>query len=293
MNGTAQQTSTIIFGFDSAWTDSPKAPGAICAVAIDETGAVEFHEPQLVTFAQAIDYIDYARLGFSLSLIALDQPLVVPNVTGSRPVDKVAASLVSFVGGGVQPANRSKRGIFCDDAPIWRFLSCLNATQAPLDARTAFAGNFVVEVFPALDLPSLHDDFSTRFGAPKYNPENRRKFRIEDWRTVAEVTAARARELGVQELASWAQNLALVPKPTKADQDRLDAAICVLIGLIWRSGPEDASAFIGDVTKGYMITPISAATKERLKNAATKRGVPFSQTASEGVQTAQERSLSA
>ncbi len=107
------------------------------------------------------------------------------------------------------------------------------------------------------------------------------------------MTAARARELGVQELASWAQNLALVPKPTKADQDRLDAAICVLIGLIWRSGPEDASAFIGDVTKGYMITPISAATKERLKNAATKRGVPFSQTASEGVQTAQERSVSA
>ncbi|MFT6073920.1 MAG: hypothetical protein ACJAZ1_000833 [Yoonia sp.] len=29
------QHSAIFYGFDSAWTDNPKAPGAICAVSFD------------------------------------------------------------------------------------------------------------------------------------------------------------------------------------------------------------------------------------------------------------------
>ena len=102
------QSSTVIFGFDSAWTDAPKAPGAICTIAFGDRGQVEFHEPRLVSFADALAFIEELRQDFVASLVALDQPTVVPNAAGSRPVDKVAAALVSFVGGGVQTANRSK-----------------------------------------------------------------------------------------------------------------------------------------------------------------------------------------
>jgi predicted RNase H-like nuclease len=35
-----------------------------------------------------------------------------------RPVDKVAASLISGPGGGVQPSNRSKKGMFDDAAQL-------------------------------------------------------------------------------------------------------------------------------------------------------------------------------
>ena len=125
------QSSTVIFGFDSAWTDAPKPPGAICAIAFGDRGQVEFHEPRLVSFAGALAFIEELRQDFVASLVAIDQPTVVPNAAGSRPVDKVAAALVSFVGGGVQPANRSKIGMFCDNAPIWSFLSELEATEAP------------------------------------------------------------------------------------------------------------------------------------------------------------------
>jgi predicted RNase H-like nuclease len=187
---------------------------------------------------------------------------------------KVAASLVSFVGGGVQPANRSKTGMFCDDAPVWAFLSAVDATQDPLRARTASAGHFVIEVFPALALPALEDGFAGRLRAPKYNPQNRKKFRLEDWQAVAGVVARSAERLGVQGLADWARHVQAVGQPRKSDQDRLDAALCALVGLGWRAGPTARSAMLGDVDHGYMVTPISDATWPRLQRAALRRAVP-------------------
>jgi len=270
------QTSTVIFGFDSAWTDAPKAPGAICALAFDEQGHVALHEPRLVSFAEALVFIDSLRRGFALSLVALDQPTIVPNAGGSRPVDKVAASLVSFVGGGVQPANRSKIGMFCDNAPIWPFVSALNANMDPVAARTARTGHFLIEVFPALALPSLNHAFSERLQAPKYNPQNRSKFRISDWLSVSRVVQAAAEDYGLGSLAHWAYQMSKIAQPRKADQDRLDAALCALIGLNWRAGSVNSSAILGDLHSGYMVTPISDATRSRLLQAATRLGVPIS-----------------
>jgi predicted RNase H-like nuclease len=271
------QSSTVIFGFDSAWTDAPRAPGAICAVAFDGRGQVSFHEPRLVSFAEARAFINDVGKDFAVSLVALDQPTVVPNIAGSRPVDKVAAALVSFVGGGVQPANRSKIGMFCDNAPIWSFLSSLNATEDPIQARTASAGHFLIEVFPALALPSLEDSFAQRLGAPTYNPQNRKKFRLDDWRAVARVIELSAEKIGGQQLADWARHMHDIDQPRKADQDKVDSALCALIGLFWRAGPATRSTMLGDVESGYMITPISDATRSRLQQAAIRRGVPVSQ----------------
>ncbi|HQU70575.1 MAG TPA: DUF429 domain-containing protein [Albidovulum sp.] len=269
------QSSTIIFGFDSAWTDAAKAPGAICAIAFDERGQVEFHEPRLVSFADARAFIGSIRQNFSVSLVALDQPTVVPNSAGSRPVDKVAGSLVSFVGGGVQPANRSKIGMFCDDSPVWSFLSDLNATQDPIEARTAPAGHFLIEVFPALALPAFEEAFSQRLRAPKYNPQNRKKFRLEDWRSVTRVVQTTAQGFDVSGLADWSDRMHALSQPRKADQDKLDAALCALIGLAWRAGPVSCSAMLGDLTNGYMVTPMSEFTRPRLEQAANERGVPI------------------
>jgi predicted RNase H-like nuclease len=270
------QSSTIIFGFDSAWTDSQKAPGAICAIAFDAQGQVEFHKPRLASFAEAFKFIEKLRRDFTISIVALDQPTVVPNTTGSRPVDKVAASLVSFVGGGVQPANRSKVRMFCDDAPIWPFLSKLKATENPLEARIARSGHFFIEVFPALALPALEPDFAQRLGAPKYNPQNRRKFRLEDWQSVSRVVKDTAKQLGVAGLVEWSDGMRSLAHPRKADQDRLDASICALIGLLWRAGPPAASVMLGDLESGYMITPLSDTIRPRLERAAQRRGVAFS-----------------
>jgi len=127
--------SSVIFGFDSAWTDQPKAPGAICAVGWDSLGCPSFHPPRLASFAQAQGFIAEARKGHDLVLVALDQLTLVPNATGMRPVDRLAGSLVSYIGGGVKPANRGKTGMFCHSAPIWRPRRCAGPDSRPQGDR--------------------------------------------------------------------------------------------------------------------------------------------------------------
>lgn len=270
------QSDVVVVGFDSAWTDSPKAPGAICAMGFDAEGVPAFTQPQLATFSQALEFINHARQAYSLCLVALDQPTIVPNEAGCRPVDRIAGSLISFIGGGVQPANTSKRGMFCDSAPIWTFKHALGAREDPEASRSAQAGLFLIEVFPALALPAFRESFAQRLGGPKYNPARRRSFKIADWHAVALTVAETAHRLGVPKLADWARDLSEERTPRKAEQDLLDSAICLLVGLIWRACDRGMSAMLGDLTTGYMITPVTPETRCRLQSAADRRGVPFS-----------------
>jgi predicted RNase H-like nuclease len=255
-------------GFDSAWADSPRAPGAICAIQRAAVGSpVRFVRPELVGFDQALAFLRRVASHNGLRLIGVDQPTIVPNATGSRPVDRVIASVVSWLGGGVQPANRGKTGIFCDASPIWCFLEKLGAAQNPERARGASAGLFLMEVFPALALPSLEPAFCRQGGAAKYNPANRR-FRIQDWTRVASATAREARRLGCEEAAAWCEGSAAIGQPRKADQDRLDAVLCALAAMRWRIDPAEASVLVGDLDSGYMVAPVMSEIRDRLVRAA-------------------------
>ena len=269
---TQPQTDTVIFGFDSAWSD--KNPGAICALALDESGTAAFHAPQAVCFAGALDYIAVHSRSYACAIVALDQPTIVPNQEGMRPAEKVAASLLSFTGGGVQPANRKKKTMFGDCAPIWKFKEKLDADDDAEKARFATKGTYLIEVFPALALPGLVGIFALRLGAPKYNPRNS-KFRQVHWNDVVDEMAAVAQTLALPSVGAWLGTLPANRKPTKREQDCLDAVICVLIGFIWRACAPGASALIGDLGEGYIATPVSAATRKRMAKAAAEEGSSF------------------
>ncbi len=260
--------STIVFGFDSAWTD--KRPGAICAIKFDAGGRASFEKPRPARFGDARKFIGQERVNYGMSLIAIDQPTIVRNVKGMRPVEKLAARLVSYVGGGVQPAYRggNKASMFGDGAPIWKFIEDLAAEQSPRNARKATEGHFLIEVFPALALTALEPDFGKRKGAPKYSPDKGKKFRLQDWKKVLRVIGRMADTMEIAGLASWANCMSRLPHPKKGNQDKLDAVLCVLIGLIWRSGPDEDSIMIGDLESGYMVTPVSQETRRRLEASA-------------------------
>ena len=264
----------IYIGFDSAWTDNPKAPGAICAVGIEDGRCARFHAPQLVSFNQALTFVQNARSENGVTLIALDQPTVVPNLTSMRPVERAAASLISWLGGGVQPSNRGRLGMFCDASPIWRFLTALGAEERPERARIAANGFDLMEVFPALALASLDAQFFGRLRAPRYNPVRKKTFRMSDWVDVAQAAARESHVLGCDELAEWCRTAGKTAKPTKADQDKLDSVLCVLIALHWRLRPREASLLLGDLTTGYMVLPASREVREYLIPPARKHLVP-------------------
>ncbi len=261
-------------GFDSAWTDKATAPGAICAVSIGGNEPTEFHAPRLASFDEAARFISEVRSDSGCTLIALDQPTVVPNENSMRPVERVAASLISWLGGGVQPANRSKVGMFCDASPVWRFLSNLGATEDPQVARCAADGLYLVEVFPALALPSLDAAFFGRLARPRYNPARRKAFQIDHWSQVALAAAASFDCFELAEPAAWCRTAAENLTPKKADQDRLDAMVCLLSALYWRLRPRDESMMLGCLKKGYMIFPASSAVRAKLGPVAERLGVP-------------------
>ena len=261
-------------GFDSAWTDNPKAPGAISTLALSGKSA-EFHPPRLVTFAQALEVIRRVDLGSDYTLVALDQPTIVVNATSMRPVERVAASMISWLGGGVQPSNRGRLGMFCDASPIWGFLAELNASEDPLLARTAVEGVHLIEVFPALALPSLDGSFFGRGLAPRYNPGRRKTFRHADWVRVANVLATHFDDLGFEAAGAWCRDAGALPEPRKADQDRLDSMVCLLVALIWRLKPPSETMMLGSLMDGYMVLPVSAAVRERLSARARLKSLPF------------------
>jgi predicted RNase H-like nuclease len=268
-------TCWTVVGFDSAWTDSVKAPGAVCAIRCDRKSQLSSSEPELASFDQAFEFITAEHARSDVCIVALDQPTIVPNLGGMRPVDKVAASLISWLGGGVQPANRSKKGMFDDAAPIWRFKRRLNATDDAEAARSASEGLFLIEVFPALALPSLEAAHFGRLLAPRYNPANRKRFRLPDWVGITRMVYRRAATLGLTSLATWAHHASLNQSPKKSDQDKLDAVICALVGQIWRAKPRAEAIMVGDLQRGYMIGPASPEVRARLCGAAAIYKVPI------------------
>ena len=270
----------VLIGFDSAWTDNPRNPGAIAAVIIEDGQPVEFLPPRLARFDAARKLVLELRAAADVLLVAIDQPTIVPNFDSCRPVERVAASIVNRLKGGVQPARRGGGGasMFGDNAPIWRFLDAIDVVQDPAQARDATSGRFAMEVFPALALPSLVPAIWERKRAAKYNPAQPGTFLLTDWQLVCGGLAHQADRLGLPALAAWARTHHPMALPKKADQDRLDAALCLLIARYWRQEPPAAGMVIGDDVNGYIVTPVTVGTRAILESSAVLNRVPVDAT---------------
>lgn len=262
-------------GFDSAWAG--KTPGGMVWASFVDGEAARFALPQSVDFSKAAQIIKKLGHEHDYVLVALDQPTVVPNETGSRPVDRIAGSLISRLKGGVQPANRGKSLLFGPDAPVSRFRDRIDPRGDPVAARRVEEGVHLIEVFPALALPALEPRIHARGDAARYNPAKRKKFRIADWRLVAKAVERHAEGFDLPPLAEWAAEASKWDKPGKADQDKLDAAICLVVALHWRRSSAANVAVIGDEQEGHMVTVVSAETGSVLRRASRKAGAPFEQ----------------
>jgi len=289
--------SLLVIGFDSAW--SPMKQGAIAGALIEQDGSItEMATPQsndtpspvVVGFQQARQCIsawqeDAGGPGQCSTLIFIDQPIIVENQTGQRPVEHIVSSPVGRCGGGVQPANRQKTVLFGDDAPIREFLHDCCLRWAPLVTQSAHLPGLrglekaaVAETYPALAMISmgwlLSSSVASEMGEnvgtvgriPKYNPRNK-NFSRSDWNYVCRRTANGLRERRLVNLAEWAQTQCCtddrsIPKPRKQQQDKLDACICLLVALHFSAG--ERSLFVGNTSDGYMLVPYGSGLHEDL-----------------------------
>lgn len=185
---TDEQKTTLLIGFDSAWT--AKNSGGLIGVLRSDNGTnTELGPPRIVNYTQAQEAIlDWqAESTPSATIVLLDQPTIVTNPEGQRPVENIVGSAVSRYG-GMQPANRSKKEMFGTEAPVWDFLKRFGGAANPLGP---VAGTLVIETYPVLAMIALGWtllDVSRQARPtnrlPKYNPEQKKTFSILDWQHV-------------------------------------------------------------------------------------------------------------
>ena len=268
---------TVISGFDSAWTDNPRQPGAISHIVMEGEDR-GFILPALVTFSKALENLKSIADEKDTHLVALDQPTIVNNMTDSRPVDRVAGSLLSSVKSGAQPASRSRIGMFDNSAPIWNFLNHLGYPQLPwsvLKSEEVAGSKALIEVFPALSLLGLAPAFFERGRAARYNPSNSKTFDLGDWISVCRFVEEYAVEHRIGVMKSWARKAATIASPAKADQDQLDSAICAICGFHWLTYGVYRNTVIGDTSSGYMVVATTADTHNILFRAAQRLTLPI------------------
>lgn len=243
----------LLIGFDSAWT--PNNSGAIAAVLYRDDGTLqEIGEPQVANYPQAEEIIAHWQTQFpdAATLIMVDQPTIVLNSVGQRPVEGIVAPSVSVRLGGMQPANLGRTEMFGPQAPVWKFLRRFGAQANPfLPADTV-----VYETYPVLTLIALgctlpHERATGRL--PKYNPARTKTFSLGDWQHVCAFASSAFLSKGLRETAKWLDDAGSKATPRKADQDALDACLCLLAAIHVAEGRD--GLFVGDVQTGYIVAP--------------------------------------
>jgi predicted RNase H-like nuclease len=238
----------FIVGIDLAWGEK-KSDGVCC---------IEANRFRAKVRGYAYPQGDEALLGFLRPLIqrerelfiTVDAPLVCPNHTGTRPVDRLTHRMFHREHAACHPANLTK----CPRPP--RILEKLQGLGMEVGWQTGRGVKTVAEVYPhpamvrLFELPRI---VKYKKGTVK---ERKQEFRRLQ-RLMKKLLAQKFPSLEVDSVTR-----ALLGKPwTKPVEDQTDALFCALIGLWhWRYHGK-RSEIIGDVATGFILLPRDARVK--------------------------------
>lgn len=254
--------NTRFVGLDLAW--SPRNNSA--AVVLEASAAVATwcgHAERLGDDAELLAFLRQAA-GTGPALIAIDAPLVVPNVEGARPVDRQITSLFGRYGAGCYPAYRNRPGGCTRGERIVDGLSAAGFVQNPY-IHTRQAVRSVFEVYPHPAMISLFElDRTLKYKArPKRSLDLRRSelVRLRDF-----ITSLRHRQpaMFMPAIVTHRRIDALRGVAFKRYEDLLDAAVCAYIAFYaWYWGPESYQVY-GDMGTGYILVPMTEWMRQRL-----------------------------
>lgn len=263
--------SILLVGFDAAWTAN-NAGALVGLLQCNDRTFRELGPPKIVNYLEAEAMVlDWqAKWAPTATIVLLDQPTIVTNAAGQRPVENLVGSPVSLRYGGVQPANTSKAEMFGEQAPVWRFLTRFGGPADPLDC---IAGTRVFEAYPVLTMIALDwtlPDPRPTGRLPKYNPERKKTFSLPDWQHVCERTSAAFFEFGLPQIVQWLDDAARNEAPRKNDQDGLDACLCLLVAL--HISTRKDCLMVGNLATGYIVVPYGAGLYSELTSRCNQTG---------------------
>ena len=261
--------TTLLIGFDSAWTFENR--GALIGVFREEDGTLrELTKPQTANFTEAADAVSRWRSDMrpGSTIVLIDQPTIVTNAAGQRPVENLVASSVSLRYGGMRPANTVRAKMFGPEAPVWQFLKQFGGAANPLSPT---GDTQVFETYPVLAMIALGwvlPDKRKTGRLPKYNPERRKTFSIDDWRYVCDRLSEEIAARKLWGLVAWISEVKAKQSPSKREQDGIDACICLLVALYLVE--RKSCLMVGHSGTGYIVVPHGDGLRRELEERSKK-----------------------
>jgi len=183
--------------------------------------------------------------------VTVDAPIVCPNRTGTRPVDRLTHRMFHREHAACHPANL----IRCPRPP--RVARLLQRKGFRVGWETLAGGRWVAEVYP-------HPAMVRMFGLPriiKYKKGSVAERRKEFQRLQGLMRKLMKRRFPGLKLNQETRSL-LRQKWSKPVEDRTDALFCALIGMWHWMHRGKRSEVIGDRKTGFILLPEEGAARE-------------------------------
>jgi len=251
MGREGRRLTASFIGIDLAW--APKHPSGL---AVLEPRGPRLHVQALETRLGDEEIVSFVRGHLSpLTIVLVDAPLVIPNLTGMRACDRETHHRFGRRQAGAYPANRGNMGRYNGGTPrgaaLLARLVALGFKAGPLPDPHVGRGLYLFECYP-------HPAQVVLFGLPvtlKYKLKRqgygvaRREFR----RYLGLVRALRAPELALdRELLQSLDVARAVGRAYKDCEDRLDALFCAYLAALV---PQGRLEMLGTPEEGSIVVP--------------------------------------
>lgn len=248
-----------IIGIDLAWGE--KKPDGIAAVEVNSRFSPVLFSTASVQGDMALLANVQELVGRGPSLLAIDGPIICPNRSGMRPVDRLTHVLFSRQHAGCHPANATKcprPGRIARKLQAFGFSPAFALDrprqQREIDGRPL---RRQIEVYPhpaMLRLFRLDRIFKYKKGPAMARREELTRLQVLLFHLLPRLDPP-------VKLGEEAERLfrtdprSLRGGSHKEHEDRLDAVICALVGLYhwWHGGRR--SQILGDLKTGYIVLP--------------------------------------
>ena len=239
----------LLIGVDLAWGE--KMHDGVCFVELDGVGGrvLGFGYPQ--GDRDLMKLIGETSRNYQTVFVTVDAPIVCPNRTGTRPVDRLTHRMFHREHAACHPANLMR----CPRPP--RVARLLQRNGFRVGWETLAGGRWVAEVYP-------HPAMVRMFGLPriiKYKKGSVAERRKEFQRLQGLMRKLMKRRFPRLTLNQETRNL-LREKWSKPVEDRTDALFCALIGMWHWMHRGKRSEVIGDRKTGFILLPEEGAARE-------------------------------
>ena len=247
--------TTTFIGIDLAWQSDKNHSGIVVSRGNDDGAIAELASSGVASLDAVVSFVQANAT--ANTVIAIDAPLVIRNVSGQRPCETEVSSRFGRHHAGAHSTNLSKY----PDAPPCRLVAMLEAVGFAHDPRPHTSrerdGKWMFEVYPHPAMVNLFRlDHIIRYKKGSISEKRQGLILLRNYLAALRLFDPPLNASDDLEVRLFHESVGRMNgKRLKHHEDLLDAYFCSYLALyFWRFGAEK-NEMIGDVSNGYIIVP--------------------------------------